>query len=102
LKGAERQLGIVRSETLDGVDGSMAVLLWQAHRAGATTALDTLLRYCLEDVVNLKPLLALTYNRLTSAFPIGITPIADDAPPAIAHTADPDLVRGLLQRRAWA
>ena len=58
LKGAERQLGIERPETLDGVDGFMAVLLWRAHRAGTATALDTLLRYCLEDVVNLKPLLA--------------------------------------------
>jgi uncharacterized protein YprB with RNaseH-like and TPR domain len=102
LKGAERQLGIGRSETLDGVDGFMAVLLWRAHRAGVATALDTLLRYCLEDVVNLKPLLALTYNRLTAGLPLAITPIDDDARPPIAHSADPDLVRDLLQGRAWA
>jgi uncharacterized protein YprB with RNaseH-like and TPR domain len=102
LKGAEKQLGIGRTDALDGVDGSMAVLLWHAHRAGSATALDTLLRYCLEDVVNLKPLLALTYNRLTAGFPLAIARIEDDGRPPIAHTADPDLVRGLLQRRAWA
>jgi len=102
LKGAERQLGIHRSETLEGVDGFMAVLLWRAHRAGSATALDTLLRYCLEDVVNLKPLLTLAYNRLTAALPLSIAPIEDDRRPPIAHAADAELVRDLLQRSAWA
>jgi hypothetical protein len=102
LKGAEKQLGIGRSDAIDGVDGFMAVLLWRAHRAGSATALDTLLRYCLEDVVNLKPLLCLTYNRLTAALPLSIEPIEDDTRPPIAYSADPELVRDLLQRRAWA
>ncbi len=102
LKGAERQLGIGRSEAIDGVDGFMAVLLWREHRAGSATALDTLLRYCLEDVVNLKPLLALTYNRLTEGLPLAIAPIAIDMRPPIEYAADPELVRELLQRRAWA
>ncbi len=102
LKGAERQLGIGRSDAVEGVDGFMAVLLWREHRAGNATALDTLLRYCLEDVVNLKPLLALTYNRLTAGMPLPIVPIEDEARPPIAYAADPELVRGLLQRRAWA
>jgi len=102
LKGAERQLGIARSEGIEGVDGFMAVLLWRAHRAGAKTALDTLLRYCLEDVVNLKPLLALAYNRLTEALPLPIPPIDDDVRPPIAYTADPELVTHLLHGRAFA
>lgn len=102
LKGAEKQLGIGRSDAIDGVDGFMAVQLWRAHRAGSATALDTLLRYCLEDVVNLKPLLALTYNRLTAGLPLAIAPIEDDARPPIAYAADPELVRDLLRRRAWA
>jgi uncharacterized protein YprB with RNaseH-like and TPR domain len=102
LKGAERQLGIGRSDAVAGVDGFMAVLLWREHRAGSATALDTLLRYCLEDVVNLKPLLALTYNRLTAGMPLAIAPIEDEALPPIAYVADADLVRGLLHRRAWA
>jgi hypothetical protein len=80
----------------------MAVLLWRAHRAGSTTALDTLLRYCLEDVVNLKPLLALVYNRLTSSLPLSVPPIDDDTRPSIAYAADPELVSELLQRRVPA
>lgn len=102
LKGAERQLGIERPETLDGVDGFMAVLLWRAHRAGTATALDTLLRYCLEDVVNLKPLLAETYNRLIAGLPLAIEPIDDVTRPPIVYAADPELVRDLMQGRAWS
>jgi uncharacterized protein YprB with RNaseH-like and TPR domain len=102
LKGAERQLGIGRPDVLDGVDGFMAVRLWRAHRAGASTALDTLLRYCLEDVVNLKPLLAVTFNRLTSGMPLAVAPIEDDTRPPIDYLADPELVRDLLNRRAWS
>ena len=81
VEGAEKQLGITRSDGIDGVDGFMAVLLWREHRAGNATALDTLLRYCLEDVVNLKPLLALVYNRLTARLPLPIAPIEDEARP---------------------
>jgi len=102
LKGAERQLGIFRSEAIEGVDGFMAVLLWRAHRSGAATALDTLLRYCLEDVVNLKPLLAHVYNRMTAGLPLSIEPIDDDLRPPIAYAADTELVTDLLNRRAWA
>jgi len=101
LKGAERQLGIARSDAIDGVDGFMAVLLWGAHRAGHATALSTLIRYCLEDVVNLKPLLALAYNRLTADLPMPIAPIHDEARPPIDAVADPELVRELRLSRAW-
>jgi uncharacterized protein YprB with RNaseH-like and TPR domain len=102
LKGAERQLGIARSAPIVGVDGFMAVLLWRAHCAGTATALDTLIRYCLEDVVNLKPLLALAYNRLTTGLPIPVAPIHDDVRPPIDAVADPELVRELRLSRAWA
>ena len=101
LKGAEKTLGIDRSDAIEGVDGFMAVQLWREHRKGSETALDTLIRYCLEDVVNLKPLLALAYNRLSAGLPIDVPPIEDDTRPCIQYEADPELVRALLQRRAW-
>ncbi len=100
LKGAERQLGIARPEAIDGVDGFMAVLLWRAHQAGVATAADTLVRYCLEDVVNLKPLLATVYNRLTSGLPLAVAPISDEARPPIDFIADAELVDELRHRRA--
>jgi hypothetical protein len=102
LKGAERILGIERPEELEGVDGFMAVLLWREHRAGNPAALGTLLRYCLEDVVNLKPLLAIAYNRLTASLPLEVAPIEATERPAIPYDADVELVRGLLRKRVWA
>lgn len=98
LKGAERQLGIDRSSEIVGADGYLAVLLWREHRRGTAGALDTLLRYCLEDVVHLKPILAEVYNRFTSALPFPVDPIRDVEEPPIPWRADGDLVRGLLSR----
>lgn len=62
LKGCERQLGIDRGE-LEGVDGYFAVLLWNEYvDSGSERALETLLAYNIEDVVNLERLMALSYN----------------------------------------
>jgi len=39
------------------MDGYMAVLLWQRYQRGDRTALDLLLKYNREDVVNLEVLM---------------------------------------------
>lgn len=55
LKGVEKQLGIQRE--LPDVNGRMAIVLWNRYlHSGDLEALDTLLKYNLEDVVNLKTL----------------------------------------------
>lgn len=96
LKGAERQLGIARSSEIEGADGFLAVLLWREHRRGTEGARETLLRYCLEDVVHLKPLLAEVYNRFTAKLPFEVEPIRDVAEPELSWIADGELVRRLL------
>ena len=96
LKGVERTLGIDRPDELVGVDGFMAVRLWRAHRAGRDGALETLVRYCLEDVVNLRPLLAHAYNRLVAPLPISVPSMETMPRPHIPHRADALLVRELL------
>lgn len=101
LKGAERQVGISRSEEIVGADGFLAVLLWREHRRGRSGALESLLRYCLEDVVNLKPLLAHAYNGLTTPLPISVRPIEETSTPPIPWRADATLVRELLGRSAF-
>jgi hypothetical protein len=95
LKAAERAMGIGRSAAIAGADGWTAVLLWRAHRAGHPRALDTLLHYCLADVVGLKPLAAIAYNRLTEGLPFPVPPVAEGVTPAIPYRPDGDLVRGL-------
>ena len=62
LKRCEKALGIQRGD-LDGVDGFFAVLLWQDYqRNGNEKALETLLAYNIEDVVNLETLMIMAYN----------------------------------------
>jgi uncharacterized protein YprB with RNaseH-like and TPR domain len=62
LKRCEKSLGLDRGD-LDGVDGFFAVLLWQEfQRTGSIKALETLLAYNIEDVVNLETLMVLAYN----------------------------------------
>ncbi len=62
LKSCEKQLGITRGD-LDGVDGYFAVLLWNDYcRNKNTKALETLLSYNIEDVVNLEKLMITAYN----------------------------------------
>ena len=71
LKQCERALGIDRGE-LDGVDGYFAILLWNDYLKNKDRrALDTLLAYNIEDVVNLETLMVKAYN-----LKLGQTPFA--------------------------
>ena len=96
LKAAEREAGILRGLEVQGVDGWTAVHLWRAHREGHPRALETLLRYCLEDVVNLVPLMVRTYNRMVASLPIEVPPLLEGPRVEIPFRADPALVRDIL------
>ena len=72
LKGCERALGLERPG-LEDVDGAFAVMLWHAYRrTGAASALETLLAYNAEDVLNLERLAVAAFNEKLAA-----TPFAD-------------------------
>ncbi len=89
LKGCEKMLGMNRG-SLDGVDGSFAVLLWQRYRDyNDEKALQTLLAYNTEDTVNLERLAIEAYNRNACKTPFGeelILPFPE--PPPIPFHAD--------------
>ena len=57
LKRIEPRFGIRRPKAVNGMDGYMAVLLWQRYQRGDKGALDLLLSYNREDVVNLEVLM---------------------------------------------
>jgi len=57
LKKIEPRFGIHRPKSVDGMDGYAAVLLWQRYQRGDKGALDLLLSYNREDVVNLEVLM---------------------------------------------
>ena len=67
LKSIEKQLGLTRGEDTDGLTGLDAIRLWRQHQRGHRTALETLLAYNREDVVNLETLAEYAYNRLKAA-----------------------------------
>ena len=62
LKGCEKQFGISRND-LEGVDGFFAIYLWEEYSQNKNEkALETLLAYNIEDVVNLEFLMYKAYN----------------------------------------
>jgi uncharacterized protein len=65
LKKIQQALGLCRPGDIEDADGYTAVLLWRAHQRGQEGALDTLVRYCMEDVVVLLPLAELAYNQMS-------------------------------------
>ncbi|VBB43925.1 conserved hypothetical protein [uncultured Desulfatiglans sp.] len=64
LKRIEKALGVGRDSDVDGLNGYDAVRMWRAHREGREGALERLLAYNRADIVNLEPLMVLSYERL--------------------------------------
>ncbi len=65
LKSIERQMGIERESDLKDLSGRDAVKLWHRYkRDGDEKALDTLVRYNIEDIENLKTLMDFSYGKL--------------------------------------
>lgn len=64
LKSVEQQLGISRSSETTGLSGWDAVRLWNEYQQGSLEALDLLIAYNREDVVNLARLLPIACDAL--------------------------------------
>jgi len=63
LKECERRLGIDRGDLI-AVDGFFAVLLWEDFKRNKNQkALETLLAYNIQDVVNLETLMTIAFNK---------------------------------------
>ena len=98
LKSIEVQLGLEREGALKQVDGYVAVLLWKEYRRGNKAALDTLIRYNLEDVVNLQYLADIVYNMGTARLPIKVEPLPKPKKYLLDNPFDPELVEYLNDR----
>ena len=98
LKGAEKRAGIRRPHELEGVDGYMAVLLWSEYeRTGDERALETLVAYNAEDVINLLPLAQAVWNRKLPNRFRNLRVERTRSRPALPQRADGELVRRLLR-----
>lgn len=68
LKKIEKQLGLSRGEDTDGLTGLDAIRLWNRYRTlRDEKALETLIAYNREDVVNLEVLAGIGYKMLKEA-----------------------------------
>lgn len=71
LKSIEEQFGLKRADSVENFTGYDATVLWAKHLRGEKIALEQLIQYNTEDVVHLKAIMEMTYDRLskhTAAF----------------------------------
>lgn len=96
LKGCEKALGIDRQD-LDGVDGYMAVLLWEDYTCNNNEkALETLLAYNIEDVLNLDYLMITAYNMKLQETPFKNNLLQTRPVPKSPFKADINTVKRLM------
>ncbi len=64
LKRIERDMGVIRDDDLQEVDGYEAVRLWKKYQRGDKEALDLLIKYNIADIENLKIMMDFAFERM--------------------------------------
>lgn len=79
LKKIEKQLGIQRGDDTDGLNGQDAIRLWRAYERGSKEALEQLIAYNREDVVNMETLARIAVDGLKRhcGFSLAVTKAAE-------------------------
>jgi len=97
LKKIEKAFGIDRGD-LDGIDGFFGIKLWFDYLENKNEkALETLLAYNIEDVVNLELLMILAYNKCLCETPfMGANKLPVIERPKIPYQPDMETVQQLL------
>lgn len=72
LKKIEKTVGIKRCKRVRNLNGYDAVLLWNRYLDGEPEALQLLLEYNREDVVNLKYLMEFAYQKMVQSLPFSL------------------------------
>ena len=65
LKSIEESLGLRRPAEVEDLTGYDATVLWAKHLRGDKRALESLIQYNTEDVVHLKAIMEVAYDRLS-------------------------------------
>jgi uncharacterized protein len=102
LKACERRLGIDRGDLIN-VDGFFAVLLWEDFKRNKNEkALETLLAYNIQDVVNLETLMTIAFNRKLKDTPFEKgRRLSYPAAPAISFKADLKTISDIKKRYSY-
>jgi uncharacterized protein YprB with RNaseH-like and TPR domain/predicted nuclease with RNAse H fold len=67
LKSVEEQFGLKRDESVEDLTGFDATVLWAKHLRGEKSALEQLIQYNTEDVVHLKAIMEIAYDKLSKS-----------------------------------
>jgi uncharacterized protein YprB with RNaseH-like and TPR domain len=100
LKTIQEQFGLRRDGALSYLDGRCAIWLWEEYGKGNKKALETLLRYNLEDVVVLQSLAEAVYNEASRKLPVPVEALPPGRQPKIDFAYDEELLRKLAKRRS--
>ena len=99
LKPIQEQLGFHRDGALGRLDGRSAIWLWQEYEKGNKKALNTLLRYNLEDAVVLQSIAEAVYNESCRKLPISVEELLPGRKPLVDIPYDEELVRKVARGR---
>lgn len=101
LKNCEKALGIDRGDLAE-VDGYFAILLWQDYLQNQNEkALETLLAYNIEDVLNLETLMIMAYNMKLKETPFHESHIPMARMPKIPFSPDFDTIQRIKRSSAF-
>jgi len=67
LKSIEEKFGLRRSSSVEDLTGFDATVLWAKHLRGEKSALEQLIQYNTEDVVHLKAIMEIAYDKLSKS-----------------------------------
>jgi uncharacterized protein YprB with RNaseH-like and TPR domain/predicted nuclease with RNAse H fold len=67
LKSVEESLGLKRAAEVEDFTGYDATVLWAKHLRGEKSALEQLIQYNTEDVVHLKAIMEIAYDKLSKS-----------------------------------
>jgi uncharacterized protein YprB with RNaseH-like and TPR domain/predicted nuclease with RNAse H fold len=65
LKAIESELGLKRDASIEDLTGFDATVLWAKHLRGERGALERLIKYNTEDVIHLKAIMEIAYDKLS-------------------------------------
>ena len=101
LKRIENRFHMTREGPIQDVDGWTATLLWREFKRGNSKALDALIRYNAEDVVNLQLLMEKAYSMHLRKLPIRVTKLKTKGFTCELPEYDPRFLARFLENYFW-
>ncbi len=99
LKSLEKNIGIKRIKPLDQLNGLSAIELWKRYQQGDNEALKLLLRYNIEDVINLQTLMQYIYNKLIQNILVDVKKFKINSPPPVNEDWSRELAYEIVNQK---